>query len=78
MHKVNRDEKSNLQCKIKIMMMNVNYYFLQSLKWEKCKVEELFKNPYLSVMLAVIRPNLFWDFYVPADFTVVPNIRDFV
>ena len=44
------------------MMMNMNYYFLQSLKWEKCEVEELFKNPYLSVMLAVIRPNLFWDF----------------
>ena len=63
MHNVNHDEKSNLQCTIKIMVMNVNYYFLQSLKWEKCEVEELFKNPYLSVMLAVIRPNLFWDFF---------------
>ena len=45
------------------MMMNMNYYFLQSLKWEKCEVEELFKNPYLSVMLAVIRPNLIWNFF---------------
>ena len=58
----NYNEESNLQCTIKIMMKNVNGYFFKSLKWEKCEVEEHFKNPYLSVMLAVIRPNLFWDF----------------
>ena len=77
MHKVNHDEKSNLQCTIKIMMMNVNYYFLQSLKWGKSEVEELFKNPYLSVMLAVTRPNLFWDFllYSPTKISWYNNFR---
>ena len=38
---------------------------MKSLKWG---VEELFKNPHFSVMVAVIRPNLFWDFSFQKSF----------
>ena len=60
MNNVNHNEKGNLQCTIKIMK---NHYLFVIIEMGKCEVEEHFKNPYLSVMLAVIRPNLFWDFY---------------
>ena len=58
----------------KLASCNINLLF----NWKIEVVEEQQKIMHLTVKLAAIRPNLFWDFYVPADFTVVPNIRDFV
>ena len=58
---VNYNEQSELQWRLEITIANFNQNLLINCKIEM--VEEQQKIMLISVKLAVIRPNMFWDFY---------------